>query len=449
MKRALLALTVAGALFAAPRAAQANGRFPESNQLFFAPSDDQRLVLRTTFGLLFSEDRGASWHWVCDQAIPLSGSEDPMIAMTPNGNTIATTFQGLAMSKSKGCDWSNVAGDLDKQVFIDLAANPSDPKHVVVFASSYDHQDADGGIFFLSKLWETKDEGETYTQLGPELDPTLLGYTVDLTKSDPDRIYVTAVRNPGVGTSAFFLASKDHGKTWTETPIPLEDTERALFIAAVNPTDANKVYVRTSNGTDKPSRLLYTEDGGATWKMIYKAQGPLLGFALSADGSKVFVGGPKDGIRVASTSDFAFAQKSNIETQCLALASDGLWACSNEKSGFIIALSKDEGATFEKETHFCDLQGALECPAGTKTNTECVSRWPAQKALLGCGDLPDGGRADGGSSSGGLPAGDDGRVDPGGGCDCRMTHASPFAAFATAGLAAAAIAIVMRRARRR
>ncbi len=441
-------MTLGAALLACPRAAEANGRFPESNQLFFAPSDEQRLILRTTFGLLFSKDRGASWHWVCDQAIPLSGSEDPMIAMTPNGNIVATTFQGLALTKSGGCDFSYVGGDLNEQVFIDLAANPSDPKHVVVFASSYDHQDADGGIFFLSKLWETKDEGETYTLLGSALDPTLLGYTVDLTKTDPDRVYVSAVRNPGVGTSAFFLASKDHGKTWTETPIPLVDTERAIFIAAVDPTDASRVYLRTSNGTDKPSRLLFSADGGATWKVIYQAQGPLLGFALSTDGAKVYIGGPKDGLRAASTTDFAFAQKSNVEIQCLALASDGLWACSNERSGFIIALSKDEGATFEKQTHFCDIAGPLECPAGTKTNTECTGRWPSQQSLLGCGGDLDGGAGDGGLD-GGDPGSDGDRVDPGGGCDCRMTHASPFAAFATAGLAVAAVAVVMRRARRR
>lgn len=449
VKRSFLALTLAAALFAAPRSAEANGRFPESNHLFFSPADDQRLILRTTFGLLVSKDRGGSWHWVCDQAIPLSGSEDPMIAITPNGNTLATTFQGLALSTSAGCDWSNVGGDLNEQVFIDLAANPSDPKHVVVFASSYDHQDADGGIYFLSKIWETKDEGATFTQLGAPLDPTLLGYTVDLTKSDPDRIYVSAVRSPGQNTRAFFLASKDHGSTWTETPIPLEDTERAIYIAAVDPVDANRVYLRTSNGTDKPSRLLFSADGGATWKVIFKGQGPMLGFALSADGAKVYIGGPRDGIQVAGTTDFAFAQKSKIETQCLALASDGLWACSNEKSGFIIALSKDEGATFEKQTHFCSIQGPLDCPSGTKTNTECPGRWPSQKALLGCGGDPDDAGTDGGRADGGKPGGGDDRVDPGGGCDCRMTRTSPIAAFATTALAVGALAAVMRRARRR
>jgi MYXO-CTERM domain-containing protein len=449
VKRIVAALTVLAALVGSPGPAGANGRFPESNKLFFSPSDPEHLVLRTTFGFLDSKDRGATWTWICEETLSLSGAEDPMVSITPAGTILATTFRGLAISKNGACDWSFAGGELDKQVFIDLTTNPDDPKHVAVFASSYDRQDEAGAIYFESKIWETKDEGQTFSLLGPPLDPSLLGYTLDLTKSDPDRVYVTAVRHPGEATRAFLLTSKDHGKTWTETEVPLVDTERALFIAAVDPVDADRVYLRTSNGTDKPSRLLFNADGGATWTTIYQGQGPLLGFALSDDGSKVYVGGPKDGIRVASTADFAFRQTSSIEAQCLAVASDGLWACSNEKSGFVIALSKDEGATFEKETHFCDIAGPLTCPAGTTTNTTCPGRWPSQKALLGCGgDFPPG---DGGAraDAGLRPDDDDDRIEPGGGCDCRMSPTSPLAAFASAGLALAAVLTIFRRARRR
>ena len=449
MKRILAALVLLIALIVSPRVAEANGRFPESNQLFFSPKDPNHLFLRTTFGFLDSKDRGLTWAWICEETFPLSGSEDPMVAITPSGTILATTFQGLSVSKNAACDWAFAGGDLEKKVFIDLTANPNDPKHVAVFSSSYDHQDDAGAIFFESTIWETKDEGETFAVLGPNLDPSLLAYTLDLTKSDPDRIYATAVREPGADTRAFLLASKDHGKTWTETQVPLVDTERALFIAAVDPLDADRLYLRSSNGTDRPSRLLFSKDGGATWATIYQGLGPLLGFALSVDGSKVYVGGPKDGVRVASTTDFAFQQKSTIEVQCLALASDGLWACSNEKSGFIIALSKDEGATFERETHFCDIKGPLECPAGTMTNTTCHGRWPAQKAILGCGaDVTPGGDGASVADGGGVgPSGDD-LIEPGGGCDCRASRTSPLAAFASASLALAAVLALFRRARR-
>jgi len=454
VKRALFSLALSAAV-ALPASAEANGRFPESNQLFFAPNDDQFLFLRTTFGFLVSKDRGATWHWVCEQAFPLQNSEDPMVAITPNSNMLATTFSGLSFSTSKACDWryqkdaplanpDGMGGDKGR-VFIDLAANPTDAKDVVVFSSTYDRQDDAGTLFFSSQLFETKDEGVTFTQLGPDLDSSLLGYTLDLAKSDPQRIYVSASRNASAAMpAAILLVSTDHGQTYTERSIPSEGTERGFYIAAVDPNNADHLYVRMANGTDKPSRLLYSEDAGKTWKVIYTALGPLLGFALSPDGSKLYVGGPKDGIRVASTTDFAFKQTSNIETQCLALASDGLWACSNERTGFIIALSKDEGATFEKKTHFCDIKGALECPAGTSVSTECVSRWPQQSALLGCTNDSDGGTLDGSADGASIPTDGD-LVTPGGGCDCRMTPSSPLAAFAAASLAGLALAAIRRR----
>jgi hypothetical protein len=449
---------VVASVLLASSAAEANGRFPESNQLFFAPNDDQFVMMRTTFGFLVSNDRGGKWHWVCEQAFPLSGSEDPMVAIAPNGNILATTFQGMSLSKSKACNWEYLktaplanpdSTGMDRgRVFIDLAANPNDAKNVVVFASTYDHQDGDGGIFFGTQLFETTDEGASFTKLGPDLDPTFLGYTLDLTKSDPQRIYVTVIRNPGGPVSAFLLTSKDHGQTYVETPIPLEDVaERGIYIAAVDPLNADHLYVRTSAGTDKPSRLIYSDNAGQSWRVLYKGVGPLPGFALAADGSKVFIGGPKDGIQVASTTDFQFKQTSNVEVQCLALAADGLWACSNEKSGFIVALSKDEGATFEKKTHFCDITGPLECPPGTSTNTECVGRWPAQSNLLGCGGDTDAG-VDGGGLPIPIPQGEP-LVEPGGGCDCRTTPASSSAAaFVSAVVGIAGVIAAKRRHRR-
>src|SRR5437870_5519456 len=105
VKRALFSLAIFAAVASLPATAEANGRFPESNHLFFAPSDDQFLVLRTTFGMLVSKDRGTTWHWVCEQAFPLTSSEDPMVAIAPNGNILATTFTGLSFSTSKACDW--------------------------------------------------------------------------------------------------------------------------------------------------------------------------------------------------------------------------------------------------------------------------------------------------------------------------------------------------------
>jgi hypothetical protein len=429
--------------------ARANGRFPESNHLFFSPKDPDLVLLRTTFGLLVSHDHGKNFDWVCEQSIGSSGVEDPMYAITPSNNFVVTTFEGLTVSKDQACTWSMVGGELQGQVFIDLSANPSDLKDVVVFASSYAKQDDAGNILFTSKMWETKDEGATFTPLGTALDPGLLGYTVDLAKSDANRIYASAVRNPGAAPVGALLTSKNHGTSWDETVVPLENSERSLFIAAVDPNNADRVYLRTANTSpDKPTRLLLREanpDGGpGTVRTIFTAKGALLGFALSDDGSKVYIGGPSDGLQVASTTDFQFQTRSDTKIGCLAINADGLWACSNEQVGFIAGLSKDDGKTFTPLLHFCDIRGALSCGASTTTGSKCTQLWPGQRALLGCAGVAD----DGGTGD----TGDAGPTTPGtsgSGSKCDMAPPGLGGAGAALSVAGAAVALIRRRSRRR
>ena len=449
---------VAFGAFVWPSTAHANGRFPESSAIFFAPSDPNVVLLRTTFGLITSADRGKTWDWVCEQSIGLAGVEDPMYALTPDGTMITSTFQGLSISRDKACNWSFVGGPLDSLVFIDLASRPSTPGDVVAFSSSYAGQDDAGVIFFKSTLFETADQGKTFNPLGAVFSQELLGETVDVTPSDPDRIYVSAVRDPDVNTTAYMLTSIDHGKTFVEHPIPLVQTEHAAFIAAVDPVNADRLYVRTSNAVDQPSRLLVSDDAGKTFRTVFTAKGPLLGFALSNDGQKVYIGGPNDGLQAASTTDFAFTKKSTVEVQCLKLADDGLWTCSSEKSGFVLGLTKDEGATFEPKMHFCDVRGPLTCPTGTSTNVKCslggtapdsVPPWPGQRATLGCTDT----NSDGGLGADGSPDGPDGGAEPGGappmdgggGCSVRAPSPTPIAALLAA--IGAGIALVRRRRR--
>lgn len=431
LAKPLFAACVAGGLLGWSGEAEANGRFPQSNHIYFSPTDPDAIYLRVTFGLMVSHDRGKTWSWVCEFAIGYSGDEDPMYAFTPSGKIIGTTFQGVTSSTDNACSWSHTGGDLESKVFIDLTQNPNDAKNVFVFASSYDKQGDGGNLLFKSHVWETKDEGANYASVGGDIDPDLLGYTIDLTRSDPNRVYLTGSKNPGTAPEAFLLVSRDRGVSWTPLAVPLVDTERAVYIAAVDPLDANRVYLRTQAAVDKPTRLIVADldpDGGApSLRVVYQAQGALLGFALSEDASKVWIGGMKDGLRVASTSDFVFTQKSALEIQCISVAADGLWVCSNEKSGFVAGVSKDEGATFEAKLHFCDIQGPLSCPAGTVLADECAPGWPLQKSVLGCGGDLDAGVPDGGTADGGPTAPPEDSSD----CDCGVVarKASPWAAL--------------------
>lgn len=397
---------VLAAVLLGPATANANGRFPASSGVFFSPADPDIVVLRVTFGLLVSRDRGATWDWVCERAVGVSGIEDPMYGAMSDGTFVGSTFQGLIVSPDKACSWNVMGGALDKQVFIDLAVRPNDTKSVVAFASSYDRQDDAGNILFRSVLFESKDNAKTFAPFGAPLDTALLGYTVDVTKSDPDRLYISAVRSAGMAPKGVLLVSKDRGAAWTEYPIALEGTERSLFIAAVDPANADRLYVRTNGGTDKPTRLFLSDDGGKTFRTIFTSQDALLGFSLSPDGSKIYIGSIKEGVLVANTTDFQFQKKSSVQVQCLTATADTLWVCSNEISGFIVGSSKDEGATIEPRLRFTGIRGPMACPEGTST-AQCGADWPALKANLGIG-VDAGAAADAGPTAPPPPSDDGG-----------------------------------------
>lgn len=395
--RFLLASTALVGTLATASVASANGRFPEANQLFISPADANQIQVRVTFGLLVSRDGGKTWNWVCEQAIGIAGIEDPMYAFTPTSAIVGTTFQGVVVSRDQACSWPKVGGALEKGVFIDLTQRPSERQRIIVFDSSYDRQDGDGGIFFRSQLYETVDDATTFTPLGAQLDPALLGYTVDVAPSDADRLYVSATRNPGTTPSGVLLVSRDRAKTWEEREIKLEGTERSPWIAAVGKTNPDRIYVRTYNATDKPGRLLLSDDAGKTFRTIFTSQGALAGFALSPDETKVYVGGPRDGLQIANTTDFAFRKTSDVQVQCITAAEDGLWVCSNEMSGFIAARTRDEGATFDGKVHWLDIAGPLPCPPSPESD-QCKAAWPALRASLGFG-------SDAGPDAGSVPTG--------------------------------------------
>lgn len=327
---------------------------------------------------------------------------------------------------------------------------------MIAFASSYAGQDPDLNPFYESNLWETADEGQSWARLKPvTIDKALLGETVDVAPSDDQRIYVTALRNAGqTAREGVLLVSRDHGTTYETLSVPLIDDEKAPFIAAVHPTNPDRLYIRISNATDRPTRLLLSDDAGKTFRTVFNGNGPLMGIAFTPDHSKVWVGGPRDGLHVASTTDHVFTKKLGISIQCLSYQTDGLWACSNEAGGFISGLSKDEGTTFEPKLRLCGIRGPLECPAASLTNFECVQggkqaqraqTWPAQNARLGCGPDPNDAGAEGGDAEAGIPPGPG---DDGDGGGCTMSTPSRYSPIAAAVAAiVAALAFVRRRRR--
>jgi hypothetical protein len=371
--------------------ALANGRFPLSNQIIFSPSDPNLIVARTSYGILPSHDNGATWGYLCEDplGLPPTTPLDPEIGLTatnalvagvysPFAGTDPTVAVGLDVSTDLGCNWTCGGGSLAHQAIADLVVRPEAPDVVLAITSTSLPTDGGPGAAqkFVSQVFISTDDGAHWAKQGKPLDPSLLVQTIDVAKSDPHRIYISGTRGYGAFRTAALLISTNDGADWPEYPLAAFDpaTEYSVYIGAVDPTDPNRVYLRSSALPDGPgqSRLFVTSDGGQSFQAIKQFHIPManvvtnlseiLGFALSPDGSKVYAGSKEEGLFVANTSDLMFHQTSTISVQCLATRERELWACSDAKSGFIVGASTDDGATFTPKMRLVtSLAGTIAC----------------------------------------------------------------------------------------
>ncbi len=403
MRRALLAAAAGATVLVAVAPARANGRFPFSDQFVFSPNDPNLIVLRTTYGILPSHDNGATWGFVCEDALGLGpvSVEDPSIGLTENNSLIAGVSVGLNVSPDVGCNWSCQGGPLQGQAIVDVAVRPDAPSGAVALTRSYLPSDA-GDYNIYAQTFQTTDNGATWSALGTPLPPQVLVATIDVTKTDPDRIYVSGVRGGGSKKTASLFVSKDKGATWTENVLPAAyfdpENEDSIYIGAVDPTNADRLYIRSAGlVTGGESRLTVVDlaaDGTPTFTTAHLFEveagkgltGEMLGLALSPDGSKIYIGSDEEGLWMASTSDMKFQKKSSIIVQCLATRGNELWACSAAVSGFIAGVSTDDGATFTAKLPLVGtLTGPIACdpnPQGAACNTDANSS-PVRRRVRG------------------------------------------------------------------
>ena len=370
MRHAFLAAAAAAGILAAATTARANGRFPQSNQILFPPTQPSWIIVRNTFGITISKDAGNSWYWLCEDVLglPPTSNEDPFLGVTSNNSIVAGLSLGLQVSSDVGCNWTVESGPLAGQLVKDLVVHKDNPHIVDTITNTYGPSaDVDGGPGYAHALFETTNDGTDWAQFGTSIDPTADVTTIEVAPSDPNRIYVSAFRGQGATRTASLFVSKDHGATWTEHQTPLDPNhETAVYIGGVDPNNADLVYLRTEG----LSRLIVTPDAGQTFQIGFaKLTGQMLGFALSQDGSKVYVGSVEDGVWVGDKATLTFTNTNpNIHVQCLATQGTDLWACSDEPSCFVAGVSQDDGKTFTAKLHLLSIQDAIKCPANSQAS---------------------------------------------------------------------------------
>lgn len=374
---ALAALAPLFGCLAIASPALANGRYPAAGQIVVAPTDPDHIVVRATYGAITSRDAGQSWGWICEGAIGYGGIEDPMMGITADGTLLAGIFNGLSISRDSGCSWAFAGGDLTKRYVTDLSVEKGDPSRAVLIVSN-----GVGPSEFLTQLWESPDNGLTWTQAGVDLPSSFLGLTVDVAPSDPQRVYVSGRYGPADQYLGAIQRSTDRGASWQSLSVPGSDDTHLPYLSAVDPNNPDILYVRLDG--DPVDILLVSKDGGDTFTNAFESTGNLFGFALSPDGSTVFVGGSKDGLWRAPTSKLAFEKVSEVNVRCLTATDTLLYACGDEfTDGFTIGVSTTQGSTWTPLMHLASPCGPLACGEKTSVREQCEAAWGATQLTLG------------------------------------------------------------------
>ena len=372
--------------------ALANGRFPKADVIATVPGGDgSRLFMRSTFGLLLSNDGGKTWTWLCEQALGFSGTWDPPIVVTRDGRLWAGLADGLRVTKN-GCDVREVP-ELKGELIADLSADARGDRGILV-TSTPDK---------AANVWR-QTGADRWEKLGKGISGFAFD-TLDAAPSRPARVYLTGVPTAG-GLRAHLFRSDDGGATLTEVKIAVSPSpnDGRLFLSAIDPKNPDRLLVRHVNA--QGSNLLLSTDGGETFTVALTMKASMFGFAKSTDGATYWAGSgdPKEGIWRSVDRGVKWEQVSKASVLCLHADGPRLFSCSNPYAlgGYAIAVSTDGGGSLRALATFDDVTGAVACDAGA--GTTCSAAWADVKlAIASSGRSPAVAPRDAGSARSTVP----------------------------------------------
>lgn len=356
----------------------ANGRPPQTSTISFRPGAENEITVGTSFGLLISKDGGASFRWMCEDALPYGGMYDPDYEVMASGTLFATTFDGLKVNRD-GCTF-----DLTP-----LAPAPENPPKIKFFSVT---ARANNNTYYAAAadpvdgtIYKSTDEGQTFEPLGT---PGQIGdwwQSLEAAPSDPLRLYLTGFRfvmMPGQGTTKqlLFFTSANGGTTWDAVPLTGLTTMKnsTLEIAGIHPTDPLHVFLRVTLEDNAVADGIYeTTTGGAPFTRLLGKPGTVA-LVVRKNGD-VVIGTRAEGTFVRKSGMSAFTELAGApHPNCLVENAAGeVWACTQNygapgvpMDGYGIMKSSDL-ATWTPVLKYQDIVEPVTCPNDTLQYNKC------------------------------------------------------------------------------
>jgi uncharacterized protein (TIGR03382 family) len=375
----------------------ANGRPPQTSSITFRPGAEREILAGTSFGLLFSKDNGATWRWMCEDALPYGGMYDPDYEIMNSGTLLATTFDGLKVNRD-GCvfDSTVLAPAPPALKFFSVLARSSSN---ILYAAAADPTDAN--------IYKSTTDGTSFTTI---TQPGMLNdwyQSLEVAPSDPNRLYVSGYRfvTGGSGTTKefFMFTSNNAGGAWTPMSLTGITTmsNSTLEIAALSRTNPLHLFARVTLEDNAIADGVYeSTNGGTSWTKIRSEQGSI-SVLLRANGDLVLGTQTRGSFkRVSGAPPTTFTPIANApHINCLVENSAGeVWACTQnygspavptDNSGI---MKTTDLVTWTTVLRYQEIFEPVSCPASTLQYMKCDQPpsvggplgWCGLCAQLGC-----------------------------------------------------------------
>jgi hypothetical protein len=358
----LLSVGLAVALAAGtPRAALANGAFPDSEGILLPADHPNQLLLATNFGLFTSDDAGKTWAWSCEQNGVSDLASLYQLGPAPLNRVFAVSAQGLIHSDDSSCTWNRATGVVDQVLVTDYFPDPTDPMRILAVGLPDTAQLDPPGIY------RSLDGGATFT--GPQYVGPIQGsiVSVESARSDPRIVYVAMYQTPGPHPR--LVKSSDGGDTWAD-PLDVEPSigPNLYRIIAIDPLDPRKIFLRVTEPTLES--LAISEDGGVTFRKALTFDVKISAFARLPGGVILVAGVNKAGggdmlsagYRSTDGGQTFAPWRTGLGIRALAVRDGLLYAAAdNFKDGFALGVSTDQGATFKPMMTYDQASSVKAC----------------------------------------------------------------------------------------
>jgi hypothetical protein len=356
--------------------AWANGALPSSYGILLPADKPQEIVLATNFGMIISEDAGASWLWTCEQPQTSFGylygvgpaPKDRFYALSPS--------EGLGFSDDGSCSWKRSGGVLSTLVASDFFIDRTNGDRVLAVAAEID----DAGDIGTPSIFVSADAGDTFGSTPLYSAPTGANIvSIEIARSNPQvayaAMYTTTSTTGSIVRHPRLLRSADAGQTWMDRDVEAGLGAAEFRILAVDSDNADVLYLRVIAGGGE-EKVAVTRDGGATFTApVTITGGGLSAFARLASGT-VLVGGYMSTANGAMTGvGYRSTDGGNTfvpwapnpqdpQPHILGLAERAgvlYLAGKNYSDGWALATSHDEGVTIQPLSSYEDVRGIKPC----------------------------------------------------------------------------------------